>query len=311
MSYPQDLQQAVQERLAQRAQGPQDLQAKEIARWRERAERAEKALVLIGERAVVDFDDGVVGEVDAVVPYGTYSEWVRYVMGRSDKFTALQEELGNLQKRLKRLRDLETQDEGIVMVRREAVREQSRLQELVRELEAQLAQTRSDLRLARSYPLLCDEVVEQVYRRALNQSLREQDRKMVTAVVSDAWHRGAQHSQQARVEADRLLDEVHGLEERLDGALALLRSACSIAARKGQEVDWDAFGASCEAFVRHHTPRAAEPHVLSPDAFAQLEKILDDPSPPTEALVQAAQKYRDEVRSVRLVSEPVTTKETK
>lgn len=52
---------------------------------RERLERAEKALVLIGERAVVDWDDRTVGEVDGIVPPQTYNDWVREVMTAAER----------------------------------------------------------------------------------------------------------------------------------------------------------------------------------------------------------------------------------
>ena len=50
---------------------------------RERADKAEKALTLIGEKAVVDWDDPTVGEVDAVVPLGKYKDWVKLVMDKA------------------------------------------------------------------------------------------------------------------------------------------------------------------------------------------------------------------------------------
>ncbi len=44
--------------------------------------------------------------------------------------------------------------------------------------------------------------------------------------------------------------------------------------------------------------------VLSPEAFDELKRIIDDPSPPSPALVAAAERYRDEVAAGRLRSVP-------
>lgn len=56
-----------------------------------RAEQAEQALLLIGERAVVDWDDATVGAVDAVVPEErrkTYAEWLRETLDARPSCTA-------------------------------------------------------------------------------------------------------------------------------------------------------------------------------------------------------------------------------
>lgn len=47
--------------------------------------------------------------------------------------------------------------------------------------------------------------------------------------------------------------------------------------------------------------------VLSPKAFDELKRIMDDPSPPTPALIAAAEKYRDEVAAGRLRSDAGVT----
>ena len=57
-----------------------------LERMEERAQKAEQQLVLLGERAVVVFDDAVVGAVDSAVPDGVrYKDWLKDVMGRANR----------------------------------------------------------------------------------------------------------------------------------------------------------------------------------------------------------------------------------
>jgi hypothetical protein len=46
--------------------------------------------------------------------------------------------------------------------------------------------------------------------------------------------------------------------------------------------------------------------ILSPTAWDELMKIINDPSPPTEALLKAAKKYREEIAAGRLTSTPTS-----
>lgn len=57
---------------------------------------AEKSLALIGERAVVDFDDATVGAVDAVVEPRKYSDWLREIMGRANRCAAAEKDLAEV-----------------------------------------------------------------------------------------------------------------------------------------------------------------------------------------------------------------------
>lgn len=68
--------------------------------YRTRIEELEKALLLIGDHAVVDWDDSVVGEVDAVVKKvpETYAEWARGLMDKAKRFSILEKRIERLQK---------------------------------------------------------------------------------------------------------------------------------------------------------------------------------------------------------------------
>lgn len=50
-----------------------------------RIQELEKQLVLIGEKAVVDWDDETVGQVNKLVPFGKYSDWLREVLTRASR----------------------------------------------------------------------------------------------------------------------------------------------------------------------------------------------------------------------------------
>ena len=41
--------------------------------------------------------------------------------------------------------------------------------------------------------------------------------------------------------------------------------------------------------------------VLSPDAWREFNRIIEDPSPPTPALIALAEEYRDEISTGRFV----------
>lgn len=59
-------------------------QAQDIGRLRDRVTELERQIVLIGERAVVDFDDVTVGGVDRAVPDGKkYRDWLEWVLTRA------------------------------------------------------------------------------------------------------------------------------------------------------------------------------------------------------------------------------------
>lgn len=60
-----------------------------LDRERARVEELEKQLVIIGERAVVDFDDKVVGEVDSLIkPHFKYKDWIATVFKKLESIEA-------------------------------------------------------------------------------------------------------------------------------------------------------------------------------------------------------------------------------
>jgi hypothetical protein len=62
--------------------------------------KAEQQLVLLGERAVVDFDNATVGDVDKAVPEGVrYKDWLKAVMGRANRTATAEIELSICQEK--------------------------------------------------------------------------------------------------------------------------------------------------------------------------------------------------------------------
>jgi hypothetical protein len=65
-------------------------QESELAVLKERVKELEKHLLLIGDKAVTDWDDATVGQVDAVVSKVpvTYAEWARDILDCARKYKA-------------------------------------------------------------------------------------------------------------------------------------------------------------------------------------------------------------------------------
>jgi len=73
-----------------------------------RAEKVEQALVLIGERAVVDWDDKTVGEVDAAIAdRRKYRDWLKDVMTKALRAEKAEAEYDALKAEVERLRSIE------------------------------------------------------------------------------------------------------------------------------------------------------------------------------------------------------------
>lgn len=71
-----------------------------VTRLRSALADAEKALLVIGERAVCDFDDATVGDVDRVVTdHMKYKDWLRSVMTAATERDALAAQLAEAEKR--------------------------------------------------------------------------------------------------------------------------------------------------------------------------------------------------------------------
>jgi len=78
--------------------GPDAPLRKRINELESQVKELEHQLLFIGDKAVTDWDDETVGQVDAVVPKvpETYMEWARGVLGRDKKKNKRIEELEKL-----------------------------------------------------------------------------------------------------------------------------------------------------------------------------------------------------------------------
>lgn len=74
--------------------------------WKQRAEELETKLRIIGDKAVRDWDDATVGEVDAVIktqPPTTYAEFVRQLYYRKEQFDEMKQRAEKAEADSKRL----------------------------------------------------------------------------------------------------------------------------------------------------------------------------------------------------------------
>jgi hypothetical protein len=85
----------------------------EAAALRAKLAEAEQALTLIGDKAVCDWDDGTVGDVDAVVKDPRrYRDWLRDVMGRASRCLEAEGKLVAVHAALKRIAEPRCGDEA-------------------------------------------------------------------------------------------------------------------------------------------------------------------------------------------------------